>query len=127
MQANNSSAKAASESILSTFHRQLNSAALVPEKAYRRNSTLYPLVSYVNNLLGAVLSENYEVVPLFVARAAEYMAGTAATEESGPYYSLVSRYLSHVIHDASAFRVGVQFDAERISEAILNAGPQTDA
>jgi hypothetical protein len=127
VQTNPPSEKIASETILRSFHHKLNSATLVPAKAYRRNSGLYPLVSYVNNLLGAMLSENYDVASVFVARAAEHMAAIPASEESRPYYSLVSRYLSHVIHHLSTFHAGVQFDTERIPKEILNAGPQAGA
>lgn len=110
--------------VLNAFHRCLNHSALVPPKAYRRNSNLYPLVGYVNTVVGALLSENYELVPLFVERAAEHMSQNPPLDEAVHYYSLVSSYLSHVVHFTGALGLRVQFDPTRINPTILNAGPQ---
>lgn len=112
------------ELTLDRFHRCLNSAAYVPPRAYRRNSNLYPLVCYVNTLVAATLSENYEVLPLFVARAAEHMAEVQPSAEAANYYALVSAYLAHLVYHTKAAGVCTEFDVERIPASILEAGPQ---
>jgi len=113
-----------SELVIGQFHRCLNSSAYVPAKAYRRNSNIYPLVCYVNNIIGALLSENYEVVPVFVARAAEHMAKVPPCEETAGYCALVSGYLAQVVHHVQRASSHVEFDSERIPNSILSAGPQ---
>ena len=113
-----------SELVMRQFHRCLNSPAYVPAGAYRRNSNLYLLVCYVNNLIGAALSENHEVIPVFVARAAEHMAQVPSSEEAAAYYALVTSYLAQVVHHVRCARSQVEFDAERIPTTILSAGLQ---
>jgi hypothetical protein len=113
-----------SELVMQQFHRCLNNTACVPAKAYRRNSNLYPLVCYVNNLTGAVLSENYEVIPVFVARAAEHIAQVPPSEEASSYYALVTSYLAQVVHHLQCAGSPVEFDAARIPASIFSAGPQ---
>jgi hypothetical protein len=113
-----------SELVIAQFHRCLNTPENVPARAYRRNSSTYPLVCYINNLVGALLSENYEVVSLFVARAAEHMVQVPCSAESAGYYALASSYLAQVVHHVRCLGTGAEFDAERIPEAILSAGPQ---
>lgn len=113
-----------SELVIAQFHRCLNSPAYVPARAYRRNSNAYPLVCYVNNIIGALLSENYEVVPVFVARAAEHMGQIPSPAEAGSYYALVSAYLAQVVYHVRCVGSGAEFDAERIPQVILSAGPR---
>jgi hypothetical protein len=113
-----------SELVLQQFHRCLNSLAYVPAKAYRRNSNLYPLVCYVNNLVGATLSENHEVVPVLVARAAEHMTQVPPSEEAAAYYALVTSYLAQVVHHVQCTGSHVEFEVERIPSSILCGGAQ---
>jgi len=124
MATSESSSLSESELLMQQFHRCLNSHAYVPAKAYRRNSNLYPLVCYVNNLIGAVLSENHEVTPVFVARAGEHMAQVPPSQEAAAYYALVSSYLAQVVHHVRCAGSEVEFDPERIPTSILSAGPQ---
>ncbi len=124
MATSESSSLSESELVMQQFHRCLNSHAYVPAQAYRRNTNLYPLVCYVNNLIGAVLSENHEVIPVFVARAAEHMAQVPPSQEAAAYYALVSSYLAQVVHHVGCTGSEVEFDPERIPTSILSAGPQ---
>jgi hypothetical protein len=114
-----------SDLVMQQFHCCLNSQAHVPANAYRRNSSLYPLVCYVNNLIGALLSQNHEVVPIFVARAAEHMTQVPPFNEAvAAYYALVCSYLSQVVHHVRCAGSQVEFDPERIPASILGAGSQ---
>jgi hypothetical protein len=78
---------------LKRFHALLNDPGLVPEQAYRRNASAYPLVCYVNNIIGLFLSKNYEVIPIFVSRALRHIEEHPSSLTSAPYYQLVSQYL----------------------------------
>ena len=39
-------------------HARLNTEAVLPPLAHRRNHVVYPLVCYVNNIIGCYLSGN---------------------------------------------------------------------
>jgi hypothetical protein len=114
----------ASELVLHQFYRCLNASSFVPAKVYRRNSSYYPLLCYVNNLVAAAQSGNDEVVPIFVARAAEHMTEVKPSQELVSYYALVTSYLSHLVHHLRRVNPSIEFDAERIPPAILAGGPQ---
>ena len=113
-----------SRAIIKQFHVLLNDADLIPEQAYRRNSGAYPLVCYVNNIIGLFLSKNYDPIPVFVARATEHMADFPPSAASGAYYSVVTQYLSQVVHHLLHFVSGIERWDERIPKHILEAGPQ---
>lgn len=113
-----------SRSIIKQFHTRLNSADLIPEQAFRRNSGAYPLVCYVNNIIGLFLSKNYEPIPIFVARAAEHMAAFPSSPTSSAYYITVNQYLSQVIYHLRNFVEGVEFCDNRIPTTLFEAGPQ---
>lgn len=81
---------------IADHHTQLNCSDIVPPHCYRRNKVHYDLVSYVNNIIGLYLSKNYEVIPVFIGRAARHMEEFPAGPESMPYYQLASRYLELV-------------------------------
>lgn len=113
-----------SRSIIKQFHACLNSPELVPEQAYRRNSGLYPLVCYINNIGGLFLSKNYDAIPIFVARAAEYFASSPSTPASFAYYEVVNKYLRQVVFHLRHFVEGIEHWDDRIPPSILEAGPQ---
>lgn len=107
------------------FQVCLNSPDIAPKRTYRRDNRNYGLVSYVNNITGLFLSSNYEVIPIFVARAAEHMAEfPASTPVSTRYYELVSSYLTQMAFHIVTFISGIQFDDSRIPLNILVGGPQ---
>ena len=78
------------------FLVSLNSFEVLPDKAYRRENHLFPLVCHVNNLLGACLSENREVLPALSKRTAEHMVSFPSLSIEREYYSLVERFLAAV-------------------------------
>jgi len=110
---------------LKWFQGALNSEVYLPGEAYRRNTGVYPLICYVNNISATLLSDRFDLAALFVARAAEHMAKVPALDSERLYYELASRYLSHVIHYIRNSGSAVKFDADRIPTWMLNAGPQT--
>ena len=113
-----------SRAILKQFHALLNGSDLIPEQAFRRNSGAYPLVCYVNNIIGLFLSKNYDPIPVFVARAIEHMENSPPSAASGAYYAAVTRYLSQVVHHLRHFVSGIERWDDRIPQHILDAGPQ---
>jgi hypothetical protein len=90
-------------SIVKAFHAVLNSPGLVPEQCYRRNQVTYALVCYVNSIIGLFLSKNYEVIPVFVARAAKHMAENSSSPGSKAYYAVAESYLAQMSYFVSAF------------------------
>ncbi|MEK8035024.1 hypothetical protein AACH06_29765 [Ideonella sp. DXS29W] len=90
-------------SVVKAFHTFLNSPGLVPEQCYRRNKVSYLLVCYVNNIIGLFLSKNYEVIPVFIARAAKHMADNPASSGSVAYYAVAEKYLAHMSFFVSSF------------------------
>jgi hypothetical protein len=55
-------------------HSRLNAPDVLPEKAHRRNTAIYQLVCYINNVVGCYLSSNFAAIPLFIERARGHMA-----------------------------------------------------
>ncbi|HWV11404.1 MAG TPA: hypothetical protein VN156_17785 [Pseudomonas sp.] len=84
------------QALIAQLHQQLNHPDIVPRHCYRRNKVHYPLVCYINTLIGLLLSENHASVPIFIDRAIRHMTEFPATEESAAYYQLVDRYLDVV-------------------------------
>lgn len=113
-----------SRSVIKQFHTCLNSLDVIPEQAYRRNGGSYPLVCYINNVVGLFLSKNYQVIPIFVARAIEHMASFPSSAASAVYYELANRYLMQVVYHLRHFVDGVDEWDDRIPASFLEAGPQ---
>ena len=81
---------------LSRLHSLLNSETLVPNIGYRRNKLMYELVCYVNCLIGCVLSNRRDTMPILVQRCREFMDSHVFYPEAESYYSVVSSYLIEV-------------------------------
>jgi hypothetical protein len=71
-----------SQAGIAAFQAKLASRELLPDRLLRRNNTSYPLVCYVNNISALLLSENYEPVSIFVARAAEHLRERSTSVKS---------------------------------------------
>ena len=108
------------------FHQCLNSPKFVPTTGYRRNSGLYPLIGYVNTVIGAVLSDNTEIAAVFISRAAEHMKRSTPSLEEDMYYCLVASYLAHILDllRHAAPQALAHWNADVIPEILLSAGPQ---
>lgn len=75
------------------FHSKLNSPSLVPEKCYRRNHLSYSMISYMNQIISLYLSENFDVIPIFIGRA--YVEVEKNQHEDTKYYKEIAKnYLS---------------------------------
>jgi hypothetical protein len=79
---------------IDALQRQLNAAAIVDARWYRRNMTQYELLCYVNTLVALYVARNWEPVPLFIERATTYLDGAAAVHLSAAYVALVRHYLA---------------------------------
>jgi hypothetical protein len=81
---------------LSRLHQILNSEDVVPGIAYRRSKAIFEFVSYVNCLIGCVLSQRRDVVPLFAKCCRVFMDGHPAAPDYEKYYDVVRGYISEV-------------------------------
>lgn len=113
-----------SVSLLRRFQATIARRDVLPQGVLRRNVTEYALVCHVNNITALLAAENWEAVPIFVARAAEHMAQFPDTEQTRDWRSWVVAYLAHVVDHLARHVRGVEFDAQRIPPSILAAGPQ---
>ena len=110
---------------LKLFHVLLNSPNIVPEQAYRMSANLYPLVCYINNIIGLYLSKNYEVIPLFISCALSHINNHPAQPAGIAYQTTAMLYLQHMAHILKSYSaISHEFLHELIPEEILNAGPQ---
>ncbi len=82
-----------SDTRIRELQKQLNSVDCAPARGYRRNVTVYALVSYVNNITGCYISQNYLPVELFISRARTHMEDFPASEQWSTYYKMVEEYL----------------------------------
>jgi len=82
---------------LERFHGLLNGEDILPEGYLARNHLCYPLVCYINIIIGLYISHNYQPIPLFIRRAYEHMAlRKEKLSENKFYENLVSEYLSEM-------------------------------
>jgi hypothetical protein len=109
---------------LESFQRHLNREYIAPARGYRMSVGVYSLVCYVNNTVGLYLSGNYEVVPIFIARAHQYMSEHPATPQTAAYYQLVNRYLRQFTFVLKRFTSVTPESLEFIPSELLEAGPQ---
>jgi hypothetical protein len=110
---------------LKRFHSALNDPNIVPEQSYRRNSIYYPLVCYVNNIIGLILSKNYEAIPIFIRRAIRHMENTPSSPTTSVYYELVLQYLKQVTYVLKNFTaISEESLVSFIPKHILDAGSQ---
>ncbi len=95
----------------------------MPHRAYRRNSDSYPLVCYVNNSIGAILSGNLQAAALFIGRAIAHMREVEVSPEYERYYRLVASYFAHAIYLIRRADPAIAFQYE-IPDVLLSAGRQ---
>ncbi len=78
------------------WHKKLNSKKYSPRFGFRRNASVYPLICYVNNIVGCFLSHHEAPIPVFIGRARTYMVDFPDIAGSPEYYKMVTSYLSAV-------------------------------
>ena len=80
---------------LNFYHKELNNKDILPYGIYRRNDINYPLICYINNILGAYISLNFDIIPLFINRAYKHISNKNNTSKNKNevYYPLVLKYL----------------------------------
>ena len=81
------------EDQLDKWHARLNQEAIVPGRWYRRNHVEYPLVCYVNILVGLYLSQRFDAIPVFLDRACRHMEQRTERPENQAYYRAAREYL----------------------------------
>jgi len=83
---------------IAELQKRLNSEEVLPPQAFRRDKFNYSFISYVNNVTGCYLSNNFKPIPVFIERALNN------TEDSGTdcaeykklafeYFKLIVAYL----------------------------------
>lgn len=79
---------------LERFHNLLNREDILPEGYLARNHLCYPLVCYINIIIGLYMSHNYNSIPLFIKRAFEHLEiiNDKITENES-FRNLVLQYL----------------------------------
>ncbi|HWX02624.1 hypothetical protein [Collimonas sp.] len=98
---------------LKLMHELLNHPSIVPEQCYRMATSSFPLVSYVNHIIGLYLSKNYEVIPIFIGRAHRHIVDKPAQQNAVTNYRLVEIYLRQVAYVLQTYSA--------ISEEVLHA------
>lgn len=88
---------------ITAFQQVLNCQDLVPDRCYLRNRGHYFLVSYVNNITGLYLSQNYARIGIFISRAAIHMAEHPPESSAEIYYALVNKYLLQMVYFLDTF------------------------
>ena len=78
---------------LDSWHALLNSEEALPPHAFRRAAAVFELVSYVNCMIGCVLSRRADMTPVWIERCRQFMGQRPPKEEEAKYYALVSEYL----------------------------------
>jgi hypothetical protein len=76
------------------YHNLLNSKDILPEGYLARNHTAYPLVCYVNIIIGLYHSRNYNPIPLFIKRAYEHIMMRKEISKDESYTKYIMEYLS---------------------------------
>jgi hypothetical protein len=79
--------------LLTQYHQQLNHPLVVPGEWYRRNAIHYPLLCYINTIIGLYLSANLDLVPLFLDRAWQHVHENEGVLANTPYGQLLTAYL----------------------------------
>ena len=82
--------------LIPDIQHKLNLPEYLPPYAYRRNYKHYELVSYVNNITGCCLSENFRTIKVLIERIRIFMEINPSTAESRKYYELVNNYITQV-------------------------------
>jgi|GEM_PF-1473246 len=74
------------------IQKELNKIENIPKMAYRRDSKVYSLVCYVNNITGCFLSDNYMPIKIFSERINDYIEENK-NKEMENYYKLIKQYI----------------------------------
>jgi hypothetical protein len=74
---------------------KLNTEQCLPRMAFRRDVSIYELVSYVNNITGCYISENYKPIYILVDRCKFFMECHKDSSYKS-YYELVTEYINQL-------------------------------
>lgn len=75
---------------------ELNSEKNLPKMAFRRNSTVYVLVSTMNNIVACYMSQNKKPIEILVERAKDFVEENPQTPDNEKYYKIVDQILSEL-------------------------------
>lgn len=110
---------------LKRLHQILNASEFIPEQAYRMSSGHYPLVRFVNHSIGLYLSKNYDVIPLFLARAHSFMQDRPPQPNAAAYYKWVDIYLLQMAYVLKHFTgISAELLELHLPPELVDAGPQ---
>ena len=88
---------------ISEFQKRLNSEEVLPPQAFRRDKFNYALVSYVNNVTGCYLSNNFKPIPVFIERALNNTenSGADCTEYKKLAFEYFKLIVAHLLNSGS--------------------------
>ncbi len=97
-------------SALDRWHRVLHAKENVPPMGFRRNVSIYALVSYVNNIIGCYIGHNAEPIVLLMQRGKKHMSNNPPSEEWRRYYEMASEYFEAMEQHLRANGVSTIYD-----------------
>jgi len=103
---------------IAEFQKRLNSAEVLPPQAFRRDKFNYAFVSYVNNVTGCYLSNNFKPIPVFIERAlnnTEY-SGTDCAEYKQLAFEYFKLIVTHLLNSGSIQKENAKDIMELLSE-----------
>jgi len=99
------------------YHARLNSPEVIPGGWYRRNVSQYEILSYINHIIALQIAGNWDTAPLFVRRAAKFLAKPVAEHLTPEYRALAIEFLRAAATDLRREDVG-KFGLEFLDEAV---------
>ncbi len=84
------------EKRIAEWHQTLNSEGTIPPGLYRRNTSEYQLICYINNVIGCFIAGNHSTASLFLYRARQHIERCPANSNLEGFYQEASAYLSDV-------------------------------
>ena len=89
---------------LEKYHSTLNRDGIIDPAWYRRDRAPYECVCYINNIVAAYYSSNYEVMAIFLRRAHQWLTkgpnkhtiADTARSQLLTYLTFVTKYLAQI-------------------------------
>ncbi|MES2824363.1 MAG: hypothetical protein V4732_12225 [Pseudomonadota bacterium] len=112
-------------SVIKIFHRQLNSAGLLPSQTYMPPNIGFVPVCVINQIVALFISHNYERIPGLISFAFKHFPAFDTKPVYGAYKIIAFDYLCQVSYFLSEFTEQEKAELERvIPSAIYLAGPK---
>lgn len=108
------------------FHLLLNHEAMIPAQCYRMSDNLYSLVCFTNQIVALFISQNYQMIPIFIERVLKQLQRVESQPGITGYCNLVYDYLCEVTYYLDQFcNLDEQWVKNHIPQELLEAGAKT--